>query len=219
MRITLPTDTRAELARPSIGEPTRGLVVLPDIMGLRPLFDDHVARLADENRWVVCAPEPFAGQEELTLDERLAAVGRLSDDRVLGDVVAAADATGCDTVGICGFCLGGMYALKAAATSRFGRAVSFYGMIHVPEQWRSPTQGDPLDAVRQAGSTSVMAVIGTDDHFTPADDVDELEAAGVRVVRYPGAEHGFVHDPDRPAHRPEDAADAWQRALAFLSSP
>ena len=26
----------------------RGLVVIPDIMGLRPLFDDHVARLAAE---------------------------------------------------------------------------------------------------------------------------------------------------------------------------
>jgi carboxymethylenebutenolidase len=36
------------------------------------------------------------------------------------------------------------------------------------------------------------------------------------VLRYEGAEHGFVHDPGRPTHRPDDAADAWDKALAFL---
>ena len=36
------------------------------------------------------------------------------------------------------------------------------------------------------------------------------------MVRYPSAEHGFVHDPDRPAHRADDAADAWRRAIAFF---
>ena len=44
---------------------------------------------------------------------------------------------------------------------------------------------------------------------TPPGDVDALEAVGVIVARYPEAEHGFVHDPARPAHRPDDgAADA-----------
>jgi carboxymethylenebutenolidase len=38
----------------------------------------------------------------------------------------------------------------------------------------------------------------------------------VTVVRYDGADHGFVHDPSRPTHRADDAADAWDRALAFL---
>jgi carboxymethylenebutenolidase len=36
-------------------------------------------------------------------------------------------------------------------------------------------------------------------------------------VEYPDAEHGFVHDPARPAHRPADAADAWRRAIAVLT--
>ena len=36
------------------------------------------------------------------------------------------------------------------------------------------------------------------------------------VVAYANAEHGFVHDPSRPAHRANDAADAWRRVLAFL---
>ena len=33
------------------------------------------------------------------------------------------------------------------------------------------------------------------------------------------ADHGFVHDPDRPAHRAADAADAWNRVLEFLGLP
>ena len=37
-------------------------------------------------------------------------------------------------------------------------------------------------------------------------------------MRYEGADHGFVHDPSRPAHRADDAADAWSRVLAFLPS-
>jgi len=40
--------------------------------------------------------------------------------------------------------------------------------------------------------------------------------AGSEVVVYPEADHGFVHDSDRPAHRADDSADAWSRVLAFL---
>ena len=43
-----------------------------------------------------------------------------------------------------------------------------------------------------------MAVVGTVDVWTPPADVDALEAAGATVVRYEGADHGFVHDPSRP---------------------
>jgi carboxymethylenebutenolidase len=62
-----------------------------------------------------------------------------------------------------------------------------------------------------------MAIIGTADTWTPPEDVEALEAAGVTVVRYEDAEHGFVHDPERPAHRPDDAADAWRRVISFLN--
>ncbi|MFM7064086.1 MAG: dienelactone hydrolase family protein [Actinomycetes bacterium] len=67
-----------------------------------------------------------------------------------------------------------------------------------------------------SAGTRVMAVVGSEDHWTPPAHLAELEQAGVTVVRYEGADHGFVHDPSRPAHRPDDAADAWDRALAFL---
>ncbi|HEX6569967.1 MAG TPA: dienelactone hydrolase family protein [Acidimicrobiales bacterium] len=216
MRITLPSGTPAEIARPD-GPAVRGLVVIPDIGGLRPLFDDHVARLATENGWVVCAIELWPGRDDLpTLEDRLAAGGTLDDARVLGDAVAAAEATGVEPVGVVGFCMGGMYALKAAGTGRFARAASFYGMARVPEMWRSPTQGEPLAALASPDACPTVAIAGTADPWLPEADLVELEAAGVEVVRYDGADHGFVHDPDRPAHRAADAADAWRRVVAHL---
>ncbi|HEX9992574.1 MAG TPA: dienelactone hydrolase family protein [Acidimicrobiales bacterium] len=215
MRITLPSGTAAELARPD-GDALRGVVVVTDIMGLRPLFDDLCARLASEHGWVVCAVEPFPGREDLDLQGRMEAAAGLDDERQLGDLVAAADACGVAPVAVMGFCMGGMYAMKASATGRFDRAVAFYGMIRVPADWRGPGQGEPLDAVRSAGACPVLAIVGERDHYTPSADVDELVDAGATVVRYPEAEHGFVHDPARPAHRAGDAADAWGHVIAFL---
>jgi carboxymethylenebutenolidase len=216
MRITLPSGTPAELVKPSSGTATVGLVIIPDIMGLGPLFADMATRLAEAEGWAVCAFEPFAGSEHLELAERLRSVAELDDAAIMEDAVAAADATQCLQVGVLGFCMGGMYTLKASGTGRFSAAASFYGMIHVPEQWQSDTQGDPLAASQVEGACPVMAVVGTEDQWTPECDVAELEAGGATVVRYEGADHGFVHDPARPAHRADDAADAWERALAFL---
>lgn len=216
MRITLPSGTPAEIVRSAQAE--RGLVVVPDIMGLRPLFDGHVSRIADETGWTVCAFELWPWREHLSLDERLAAGGTLEDDRVLSDAIAAADATGCTTVSVLGFCMGGMYTLKAAGTGRFHRAVPFYGMIHVPDMWRSDTQGDALAMATSGDACPLLGLFGTADPWASEADLVELEsAANASVVRYEGREHGFAHDPDRPAHHPRDAADAWRRALAFLS--
>ena len=64
----------------------------------------------------------------------------------------------------------------------------------------------------------MLAIIGGQDHWTPPEDVDALRATGAEVVVYPDADHGFVHDPERPAHRPDDAADAWSRVARFLAS-
>lgn len=216
-QFTLPSGTPAYRATPADGRPaTRGAVLIPDIGGLRPLFSDLCQRLADDQGWSVCAPEPWPGREHLTLEERLAAVGTLDDAAVLADLEAAADATGAETVGVLGFCMGGMYTLKAAGTGRFHRAAAFYGMIRIPEQWQSDTQGEPLDAVTADGAAPVLAIIGTNDQWTPAADVDALEATGAEVVRYAGADHGFVHDPSRPAHRADYAADAWRRVITWL---
>lgn len=201
----------------------RGLVVIPDIWGLRELYAQMVDTLCERTGWSVVAVEPFPGQDlpgadaSDGFDARSVALRGIDDERLLADVVAAADLTGAPAVGCIGFCMGGMYTLKAAATRRFDRVAGFYGMIRVPDAWSGPGQGQPLDAVADRGDTEVMAVVGTADGWTPPDDVLALEAAGATVLRYEGADHGFVHDPSRPAHRPDDAADAWERVLAFLA--
>ena len=218
MRTKLPSGTPVEIVTPDA--PTRAVVVIPDIMGLRPLFDDLVAHLASTYGWAVAAVEPFPGRESMTLEERMPAMSGLDDDRQVADVVAAADLLGLEPVGVLGFCMGGMYTMKAAATGRFDRAAPFYGMIRVPEAWRGPAQRDALDllAVSRGSASKVLAIIGTNDPYTPTRDVDDLEAAGATVVRYDGAEHGFVHDASRPAHRAEDAADAWRRVAAWFDT-
>jgi carboxymethylenebutenolidase len=219
MRITLPSGTPAELARPSSGaEPTRGLVLIPDIGGLRPLFFDVAQRLADENGWAVCAFELWPGREDLPLGDRLAAGGTLDDERVLGDASAAADATEAGQVGVTGFCIGGMFTLKAAGTGRFVRAAAFYGMVRVPEQWQGGTLGEPLDYLTRPGRCPTLLIAGTADPWVPLDDQEAALKVGVEVVRYEGADHGFVHDPSRPTHRPDDAAKAWARVIAHLSA-
>lgn len=218
MRITLGTGTPAELVRPSDGtEPTRGLVMWPDIRGLRPLFDDHAQRVADAEGWAVVVPEMWPGHEYLKITERLETAGDLRDGDKLADALVAAEATECETVGVMGFCMGGMYAMKAAVSDRFDAAVAFYGMIRMPEAWRSSHQSDAIDSVTVAGAAPVLAICGTEDPWLPTAEVDEL-AEVATVVRYPGADHGFAHDPDGANYRSDDAADAWARALSFLRS-
>jgi carboxymethylenebutenolidase len=210
-------------ARPE-GMPRRGLVLHPDIMGLRPLFEDLCRRLATHGI-AVCAPEPFARFDVEGADPaaRMALVASMEDELQIGDLERAADHLvvhdDVSDVAILGFCMGGMYALKAAATDRFDRAVAFYGMIRVPEGWRGEALAEPLATAAAACPT--LAIFGDADAFTPAADIDALRATwsgrdDCEIVVYPGAEHGFVHDADRPAHRADDAADAWARTLAFL---
>lgn len=214
-------------ARPA-GVPRAGIALHPDIMGIRPLFDDLCRRLAT-NGFAVCCPEPFtrAPADVRAAEDpqvRMAYVPQLDDTLQIGDLEAAADYVvihdDISRLAVMGFCLGGMYALKAAASGRFDRAVAFYGMIRVPEGWRGPNLREPLETAADVCPT--LAILGGVDPFTPPADVEALRAAWAdrpdcEIVVYPEADHGFVHAPERPTHRPDDAADAWRRVAAFLA--
>jgi carboxymethylenebutenolidase len=219
MRIDLPSGTPAELALPA-EQATRGLVLAPDIAGLRPLFDDMAARLAGDHGWAVIAPEPYPGQEDVPVEQRISAP--LDVPRVQRDLLEAAEeiARRADVsrVGVLGFCMGGMSTFRAAGTGRFDRAVSFYGMIRPPEHWAS-VGNDPLDALASPDCCPVLAVLGGVDRWTPPADIDALRNAGphVTIQVYDDADHGFVHDASRPSHRAQDAADAWHWAVDFLA--
>lgn len=220
MRVALPAGTPAELALPSEAPPLRGVVVAPDVGGLRPLFDDLAAGLARDHGWAVAAVEPFPGREALSLPQRLAAA--IDARRITADLRAAADLleerARVDRVAVVGFCMGGMSAFRAAGTGRFDRAVAFYGMVRPSPAWSAPGD-DPLDTLARPGCCPVLALCAGADHLVPPADVEVLRSVGghVAVRVYEGAGHGFVHDPGRPAHRADDAVDAWRWAVEFLA--
>ena len=120
-----------------------GVVLHPDIGGLRPLFEDMARRLATHGL-AVCAVEPFAhvdpADARRRIEARMAAVSTLDDERQLADLDAAADLLVVEDdvrrVSVLGFCMGGYYTFKAAASDRFDAAVAFYGMLRTPEDWR-----------------------------------------------------------------------------------
>jgi len=212
-------------ARPD-GMPRAGVVLHPDVMGLRPLFDDLARRLAS-NGLAVCGVEPYAHVDRehwATVEARLAAASQLDDAVQLADLEAAADLLVVEDdvarVSVLGFCMGGYYTYKAAASDRFDSAVAFYGMLRTPEAWRGAGHGrDPLDLAAEMCPT--LAIFGSEDRWTPPADIDVLRAAwsnrdDCEIVVVEGADHGFVHDPDRPVHRADDAEALWARALAWM---
>jgi dienelactone hydrolase len=215
-------------ASPDDGAPLGGIVLHPDIMGVRKLFDDLCRRLAT-HCYAVCSPEPFArAPDDLRQADdpgaRMAYVPQLDDDLQLSDLERAGELLrqqeGVDALFALGFCMGGMQTLKAAASGTFDRAVAFYGMIRVPEAWRGGKLREPLTMAHEVCPT--LAIFGGADAWTPEADIDALRAAwkdrpDCEVVVYPDADHGFVHAPERPAHRADDAADAWTRVLKFLA--
>src|SRR6267378_1761676 len=128
------TPVAAYHARPD-GEALGGVVLVPDLLGLRPLFEDICRRLATHGL-AVCAPETFARLippgGSLDVEERRARAGELHDDVVLEDLA------------------------KAAATGRFERAVAFYGMVRTPPNWSGGGQRDALDTVGDACPTLAL---------------------------------------------------------------
>ena len=214
-------------AVPTVTTPIAGVVVHPDLMGIRPLFDDLCRRLATHGV-AVASPEPFARastevRESDDPSARMALIPTLDDAVQLGDLACAADLLGerdgAATAYMIGFCMGGLQTLKAAAAGRFAKAVAFYGMLRLPKSWQGPHFTDAL--ARAAEVCPTLGIFGGSDPWTPAADLEALRSAWhdrpeCEVVVYPEADHGFVHAPERPTHRPDDAADAWRRALAWL---
>src|SRR5260370_26712752 len=143
-------------ARPTT-QPDAGVVLHPDLLGVRDLFEDLCRRLATHGFAVVCA-EPFARfprdvREASDASVRMSHMKEMDDDVQLGDLAAAAafltTGDGVDRVSIIGFCMGGMYTLKPAATGQSARAVPFYGRIRAPDAWRGPVQRDALATAAQ----------------------------------------------------------------------
>ena len=218
-------DIPAVHARPD-GMPHAGVVLHPDMGGLRPMFDDMARRIATYGL-AVCAVEPFAAvpeDERVTIEQRIGHVKDLDDRHQMEMLSSAADLLvvedGVSRVCVLGFCMGGYYTFKAAAADRFDAAVAFYGMLRTPDAWRGPGHTiEPLDVA--ADMCPTLAVFGSADPWTPAPDIEALQTAWAErndceIVIVEGADHGFAHDPERPVHRADDAAALWERALNWV---
>jgi carboxymethylenebutenolidase len=217
MQIALSSSTTAFIRRPPANPTGLGVVLATDIFGLRPAFENLAAQLAAERGWTVVATDSLPGLSGCGFDERMAALPELDDDSQLRDLELAAEAAGCDRVALIGFCMGGSFAMKARPRGRFERIVSFYGMVH--PMWAGPGQADPLERVCAAPEVPMLAIVGDQDEFVPAEHVAELEHTNATVMRFAGVGHAFAHDPNVDSFRPEAAADAWKQAFAFLDCP
>jgi carboxymethylenebutenolidase len=216
------------LAEPDAG-PGPGVVVIPDVWGLSDHTQDIAGRLAGEG-FVALALDVYRKTGKPTLADPAAALAwirGLSDPLVLETVQEGIDALARRVagrkVGLIGFCMGGQYAWLAACACRgLSAAAPFYGMVRY-EAGLDPAKKPlaPLDAVASL-SCPALGLYGEEDAIIPNADVDELEARLARqrqpfeIVRYPGAGHAFLNDTRPAMYRPEAAADAWRRLLAFL---
>ena len=168
-------------ARPD-GMPIAGVVLHPDMGGLRPLFEDMARRLATHGLAVVTL-EQFASQPEsvrASVQERMAHVADLDDGQQMEIFSTAADLLVVEDdvrkVSMVGFCMGGHYTFKAAAVDRFDAAVAFYGMLRTPEGWSGPGHTiEPLAVAAEMCPT--LAFFGTNDPWTPEPDVAALADA------------------------------------------
>jgi carboxymethylenebutenolidase len=219
---------KAHLATP-VKRSGPGLVLIPDVRGLVEHYRDVARRFAAEG-FVTLAVDLYSREGAPVLQD-MAAVTRwireLPDARVLDDLGAAVaylarrpEVAG-RPVGITGFCMGGQYALMAAcAVPGIAACVSWYGMLRYAERDdRKPAS--PLDLAPRL-ACPYLGLFGEEDGLIPRADVEELRsilAAAEKTFEirtYAGAGHAFFNDTRPDAYRPEAAADAWRRTLAFL---
>ncbi len=206
-----------------------GIVILPDVRGLHPFYEDLANRLAE------------AGVHALALDlyARTAGPGRRGSDfefmphvdrtehasitadvRAGADAIRTADLGGATRVYTLGFCFGGRASFAQAAQAHgLDGVIGFYGSVAGPGRAGIPT---PVDLVTSF-ECPVLGLFGGADEGITADSIATFDAALTKagidhdLVIYPGAPHSFF---DRAAAEHADAAqDAWRRVLTFVGVP
>lgn len=206
-----------------------GLVIVPDVRGLTDHYRDIARRFANEGFFAL-AVDLYSREGAPNLPDMNAVfawIQSLPDPRILGDLGAAVQYLASrsevrrDRIGITGYCMGGQYALMAACSvPGLAACVSWYGMLRYAEHdERKPIS--PLELAPRL-ACPYLGLFGAEDNLIPNADVAELEAILTRegktfaIKSYPGAGHAFFNDTRPDAYRPDAAADAWPRAVAFL---
>ncbi len=201
------------------GAARAGMVILPDVRGLHPYYEDLAQRFAE------------AGFHAIAIDYfgRSAGIGARDDsfdwkthfqkttpEGVALDVGAAAarireDASGAAMpVFTVGFCFGGANSWRQSGEGhRLAGCIGFYG-------------GHPMDRAGSAiprMTAPLLMLLGGADQGTPPEEfetfADQVRARGIEVEShtYPGAPHSYF---DRSfAEHTEACRDSWVRILAF----
>ena len=216
--------------RARAAEPTgAGIVILPDVRGLHPFFEELALRFAE------------AGIDALAIDYfgRTAGTDTPRDDTfgyrahvdettwtgLSADVRAGAAALRSDDgrpvrdLFTIGFCFGGRLAFVSSTLDLgLAGAIGFYGIPAGSHYSGMPAPVDVADAM----DGSILGLFGGADGAISADAVAGFDAALAaarvdhRLVTYPGAPHSFF---DRKAVEYADAsAAAWSEVLAFIAA-
>jgi carboxymethylenebutenolidase len=208
-----------------------GVVVWPDIFGLRPAFRQMGKRLA-ESGYAVLVVNPFyrvkkapipEGGTATPINQALPLMQALNDTTHMTD--AKAFVTWLDRqssvaknrkIGTQGYCMGRPMALRTAAAvpDRVGAVASFHGASLVTDQPNSPH----LQAAKTKAQF-LIAIAANDDQRSPKDK-DVLKEAFAKahlpaeIEVYTGAAHGWC-PPDTQVYNEPQAEKAWSRLLAL----
>lgn len=202
-----------------------GVVVLPDVRGLQPYYEELALRFA-EHGIDAMAIDYFgrtagAGRRDAAF-EYMPHVEATTYDGLVADVEAAvARLRGdgrADRTFVLGFCFGGRLAFIAATMGLdLEGVIGFYGRPAGEGRGGVPA---PVEWAERFASP-VLGLFGGADAGIPAADVQAFDgalvAAGVphRLVTYPGAPHSFF---DRKADEFAAASEAaWGEVLAFVA--
>jgi carboxymethylenebutenolidase len=205
-----------------------GVVVIPDIRGLHPYYEELALRFAEVGVHAVAVDlyarsagpgkraegfeyEPHARQTQLaTASQDVAAATEL---------LRSAEGGEAERLFTLGFCFGGRISfLQAGEGHGLAGAIGFYGWPVGPHRTGLPA---PAEAARRF-DCPVLAIYGGADEGIPpaaiAEFDDALASAGVahRSVVYEGAPHSFF---DRRASQFAEASeDAWRQMLDFMGT-
>lgn len=215
-----------------------GVIIWPDIMGIRPAFRQMGKRLA-QSGYSVLVVNPYyrtAKGEVIAVGESfsdpdvrerlLPHAGSLSPEAQITDTkafVSFLDAQkSVDTkrkMGVTGYCMTGSFAMRGAATvpDRIGAVGSFHGGGLATGEPTSPHLLIP-----QMKASSLIAIAENDDERDPDAKVklrEAYDAAGLpaEIEVYEGAMHGWC-PPDSRVYNEKQAERAWSRLLVLFET-
>ena len=215
-----------------------GVLIWPDILGLRPAFRQMGRRLAESGYSVLVVnpfyrsarspvvPEGASFQDEDTrntvipLARALSAETHVTDARAFVDFLDAQDAVDPDRkMGTTGYCMGGPITMRTAwaRADRVGAGASFHGGGLVTDQPSSPHL-----LVAEMDAHYLFAIAENDDMEDPeAKNVlrETFDAAGLpaEIEVYEGALHGWC-PPDSAVYNEAQAERAWSRLLVLFET-